>query len=592
MRTTQLKSHPVRAVTVAAVSALGLALVPGTAQADLGFSVTSTDTLSVPATGSTALTGLTVVPDEPADLLQVTVSTDVGTLSFSATDGLTAAFGNDFEQEQSITFTATAEDANTGLGSVTIEPGESNAGETATVKLSALVDRPGYVYSPTNEHFYEFVAAEGITWTQAEGGAATRFFGGQQGYLATVPNAQVNELIASKIEGAQSVWLGARGEATYDDMTEVGSRAWRWATGPLAGQVFTRCTTYNGDCAPEASTVYSNWAPDEPNNAGGEDAMVTNWGKAGEWNDLDSGQIDGGYIVEYGDQVVGSAGFSGVAKDSSTVSIEALPEPVSVPEAPDGVSVRPGDRTLSISWDSSKHLRSSEVPSYEVSIDGGRHWKRVQPTDSKDGMSTVVGGVRNGQSYSVQVRALNTAGASEPSLAASTKTTQWFRDPLSAAVRRTHVAVPAKPTRYRGPVRNTVATAQAQGGGAAMAAGDLGGRHLQSGQAVGFGPRPMFAYNSTVLSKQGRASVKSLVRSLTWVDAVTCDGYADFGGRKARESRLAKKRAAVVCKALRSYGADVTTTVRGHGSSVPVVIGGDRGDRSANRRVLVRITQG
>ncbi len=48
-----------------------------------------------------------------------------------------------------------------------------------------------------------------------------------------------------------------------------------------------------------------------------------------------------------------------------------------------------------------------------------------------------------------------------------------------------------------------------------------------------------------------------MVRSLTYVKAVTCEGNADFGGRKAWEAQLAKKRAAVVCQALRSYGAKV-----------------------------------
>jgi outer membrane protein OmpA-like peptidoglycan-associated protein len=55
---------------------------------------------------------------------------------------------------------------------------------------------------------------------------------------------------------------------------------------------------------------------------------------------------------------------------------------------------------------------------------------------------------------------------------------------------------------------------------------------------------------------------------------------------------LARQRAAVVCQALRSYGAKVTTTVRGYGSNKPVTVGGNRAQRADNRRVVVRVTRG
>ena len=83
-----------------------------------------------------------------------------------------------------------------------------------------------------------------------------------------------------------------------------------------------------------------------------------------------------------------------------------------------------------------------------------------------------------------------------------------------------------------------------------------------------------------------------MVRSLTYVKAVTCEGNADHGGHKGWEDQLARKRATVVCQALRSYGAKVTTTVRGYGTTDPVTVGGNRAQRADNRRVVVASPEG
>ncbi len=113
-----------------------------------------------------------------------------------------------------------------------------------------------------------------------------------------------------------------------------------------------------------------------------------------------------------------------------------------------------------------------------------------------------------------------------------TRTRQWFHDPLSAATRAQQVAVPRRPNKYPGPLRHTTETARSYDGSVAMPATSLYSRKLQSGQAASFGFGPLFAYNSTVLSAGGRIQVQSLVRSLTYVTAVTCEGFADYGGRK------------------------------------------------------------
>ena len=254
--------------------------------------------------------------------------------------------------------------------------------------------------------------------------------------------------------------------------------------------------------------------------------------------------------------------------------------------------MRPGDRTLTLSWAPPVNQGGSSVSGYAVSIDGGRNWRRVRTVLANGRLSTQVVGVRNGASYSVMVRALNAAGAGVRSEQALTRTRQWFHDPLSAATRSRQVAVPRRPNNYRGPLRHTTATARSYDGTVAMPATSLFSRKLQSGQAASFGYGPLFNYNSTVLSTRGRTQVKSMVRSLTYVTAVTCEGFADYGGRKRWEAQLAKRRAAVVCQALRAYGANVATAVRGYGSNKPVTIGGRRAARAPNRRVVVRITRG
>ena len=1247
-----------RALAVLASAAVVLALLPAVAQA-VPPSLTATSTVTTKAApgASTALEGLSVTDSNAEDILQVTVSTDVGTLSMAADpDGLTLAFGNNWAGDSSITFSGLPSDINSALGSVELQAGD-HAGETAQVSIAALVSQPGYVYSPANEHFYEYVPANGITWDDAYTQASLRTLEGQQGYLATIPDSEVNDLVASKLEGAQSVWFGARADQTPDQPV---ARTWRWAAGPLAGQIVSKCSSYYDVCDfVDNAGLYSNWAPSEPNNYGGgwyregwyaeecwmsypdscwddstpvvmyggEDAAVTNWGSIGFWNDLPRSNPAAGYVVEYGDLPHGDSSFEGVATDTSPVSIEGPPlaptgveaqhgdsqatltfaaadgngspvtgyetlvsaeggsswstlcsaspctvpdlvngqaygikirainangpgtysesvpvtpsttpgpptgasaergdrsatvsfdapvsnggagisgytvtsqpdghtasclgspclvdgldngtsyaftvhatnldgasdesdptaevvpagvptaptnisavhgngsatvsfnapddngspitgysvtsepggsttcdaspcviagltngtsytftvhavndigtgeesdasepvTPATVPDAPAGLSVTrgdeqidlsfdapvsdggspvtgyeysldggeswhpletsgtspvtgsvlglsngteytaavralnaeghsaasiagqamparvpdaptgvsatrgdgeatvsfnagaangsaitghtviaqpggaetscpaspcvvsgltngtsytfrivttndvgtsdpsgpsnavtpaappgapgnvvltsqdgaallsfdpadtdpsapvteyevslddghtwetlttngsgpitssltglangtaytvlvrarnelgagdagpgtnvtpagrpgaargvtatpnggsvlvtwtaphssggspvtgytvtaspggasctvtgtsctvtglvpgstytftvvatnahegwvgtgagagaassrtlvptragpprslralPGDRTLTISWTRPVNQGGSSVVGYAVSIDGGRNWRRVRPVLANGRLSTQVVAVRNGAPYSVMVRALNAAGAGAGSEQALTRTRQWFHDPLSAATRSREVGVPRRPNSYRGPLRHTTATARSHDGTIAMPATTLFGRKLQSGQAASFGFGPLFAYNSTVFSAAGRTQVKSLVRSLTYVKAVTCEGFADYGGRKRWEARLAKRRAVVVCQALRSYGANVATSVRGYGSNKPVTIGGTRAARAPNRRVVVRITRG
>jgi outer membrane protein OmpA-like peptidoglycan-associated protein len=284
----------------------------------------------------------------------------------------------------------------------------------------------------------------------------------------------------------------------------------------------------------------------------------------------------------------GHSGWMGTGEGTAAESSTAVPTRSS---APGSLLVRPGDRAIGVSWTRPVNQGATSVSGYDLSVNGGRSWRRVRPVPMNGRLSTRVLGVRNGTAYSVKVRARNAAGPGLVSQA-RTRTAQWFRDPLSPATRSRQVAVPRLPNSYRGPLRHTRATARSHDGTLAMSGTSLHARQLQSGQAATVRYGPLFGYNSSVLSAKGRNQVKSMVRSLTYVKAVTCEGNSDYGGRKKWEAMLARQRAAVVCQALRSYGAKVTTTVRGYGSNKPVTVGGSRAQRADNRRVVVRITRG
>jgi hypothetical protein len=151
---------------------------------------------------------------------------------------------------------------------------------------------------------YEFVAASGISWDEADTAARSATYLGVAGHLATIFTASENDFVLgllSNIDG--SVWLGG------SDAQEEGTRQW------VTGERFWAGDS-NGNAGPDA--FYANWDRiygAEPNSAGGGEDYLTIFGLrspsdpelvAGYWNDLSpetmasSGiyQIKG-YVIEY-----------------------------------------------------------------------------------------------------------------------------------------------------------------------------------------------------------------------------------------------------------------------------------------------------
>lgn len=198
-----------------------------------------------------------------------------------------------------------------------------NGGDTRT--FSIVMNEANYLES--TGHYYEYVAAEGITWTAARDAAALRTFYGLQGYLATISVQDESDLLGSQAPGAG--WIGASDATTEGD--------WYWVTGPETGTLFWRGT--GGGTA----FGYEFWNSGEPNNSGNEDyAHITapGVGLPGSWNDLsNTGAASGdyqpkGYLVEYGG-MPGDPPYPDLAATTTiTVETEAptasTPSPIAV----------------------------------------------------------------------------------------------------------------------------------------------------------------------------------------------------------------------------------------------------------------------
>jgi|GEM_PF-3464155 len=389
----------------AVVTTTWIALAPA-AEAGSGLSVTGTSVTDAGTNDTTPLSGLSVDGAAVDDDIQVTVGTDIGTLTVNDTTGVTLAYGNNASGDASVSFDGVPADVNNALASIDLVTDED--GGDATISISAMPFTAGMVFVPDNGHFYQYVPDPGVTWDDAKAAAEAQTFAGQEGYLASIPSALVNDMITSKIEGAQNVWIGAQSD---DDPTGDPVRVWHWSGGPLDGTVISNCSNWEGLCDFTPSTAqYANWGWSEPNNAGGSDTphsgewvAVTNWhGPYGEWNDLpaDFGSSIEGYVVEYGDQVAGSTGFTGVVSTSSTVEVRG------VPSAPLNPVAFPSNKSAMVQWDVPVHDGGSTITGYTVTVlPGGR-------TVACELSPCVVAGLTNGATYRFTVHATNAQGDS------------------------------------------------------------------------------------------------------------------------------------------------------------------------------------
>lgn len=471
--------------------------------------------------------------------LRVSVSTDVGTLSLpSSPSGLTLAAGfTSWSGTPEIAFTGVSADVNAALASLTISPG-STTGVTAHIQINAQPFVSGLVYAPENGHYYQYFADTGVDFDTARAAALTKTYGGQSGYLATIPSSAVNDMVAERIPGASNVWFGGLATNDYTPGAAV-KRTWEWVDGPLAGTDILKCSNLTGGCSQVAGPwpLAALWASGEPNNYGdSETAAVTNWGSVGEWNDLPQSGFGGdGYVVEYGDLAVGSSTpFTGTAAASADVSVVGPAGP------PTGVTATTHGGKATVSWTPPSNNGGRPIASYTATASGGGG----SCTVAAPATNCTIEGLTIGGNYSFTVTADNGLGSSGSSTASSPVTPtvaapEPASDPVATLVDPTSVRISWTPTSDDGgePVTYTV-TAQPGGATCTSSAGScvIGG--LTPGQS--------YSFSVTASNSAGAAAAVSAAFSLPGGSASPLLTDVRFASHKMR---VAKRKANLLASA-------------------------------------------
>jgi hypothetical protein len=143
------------------------------------------------------------------------------------------------------------------------------------------------VYYSVTGHYYDAIAAPGITWTAAKSAAESQSYAGVNGHLVTITSQGENDFIVANLGGCPGYWLGGfqpSGSPEPDG-------GWQWVTGE--------------------PWSYTNWYGGGPNNHYGGDQGIHPygwpedviqfpwWEGSGTWNDFPNDIPMNGYIVEY-----------------------------------------------------------------------------------------------------------------------------------------------------------------------------------------------------------------------------------------------------------------------------------------------------
>ena len=327
-------------------------------------------------------------------------------------------------------------------------------------------------------------------------------FDGQEGYLAAVPDATVNNFIDDHLgSGDTSIWAGGQATNFSSGNGPNGSyRAWYWGGqngsttpgqtgygGPLAGQVFTECANLSGNCDfqntssffYDASSLgsgvwyYGGSSDQEPNNDGGTESYLTiNYSAdAGKWNDVSDTESDNeqGFAVEYGDEPTGASNWTGSASAASAMTL------ATTPDVPTGVSATPGatdSGDLSVSWSPPGSDGGSPVTGYTVTATPTGGSSTAQTCTTTGATACTVGGLQPGAGYSVAVAATNAYGTGNAATATATAPlatpgapTAVSVSPGAAGSGGVTVSWSAPASDGGSPVTGYTATATPQGGG-------------------------------------------------------------------------------------------------------------------------------
>jgi outer membrane protein OmpA-like peptidoglycan-associated protein len=278
------------------------------------------------------------------------------------------------------------------------------------------------------------------------------------------------------------------------------------------------------------------------------------------------------------------------AADSYTYTKRVTPV-VTNPGAPTHLVTAGRNGRVVVSFTPPASNGGAAITSYQISTNGGRTWHTVTTKAGPHGNRTAtVKRLKNGVTYRVMVRAVNSHGAGKGTTVDKTIP----NSPKLGNVRHapaSEVAIPKHPKRYHGKKAVTRAKDTSHNGTWAHPISTLGSRQMTVGEAATLSKASLFGFDSAVLTKAGHAAVRNLAGHLRLANAVRCEGYTDYAGAAGHEKSLSAQRAEAVCKALVHDGAHVTFTTHGYGGARPVVIGGTPTSRAGNRRVVVIVTK-
>lgn len=238
--------------------------------------------------GSGTLNGASVViqnPD-PNDQLLFSDMNGISSVSYNSTTGILKLTG-----------TATVAQYQAALRTVQFQTSNSAAKGTRTIDFNL-----GTAIKGPNGHYYEIGSNNSdIDFMTAKANAENSTYLGINGYLATITTQSENDFLYKKLQSDS--WIGgsdnftminaALGTNKYNNQSESEGH-WYWITGPESGTNF-----YNNG----TSTTYSNWSPQQPDNALGNENFTEIFSTGGgKWNDLKETTPllnVSSYIIEY-----------------------------------------------------------------------------------------------------------------------------------------------------------------------------------------------------------------------------------------------------------------------------------------------------
>lgn len=246
---------------------------------------------------------------------------EIATLEWTDVPGITVTHnGHEYFPKILMTGSASTADYQTLLRSFRVTPKSENDAYNFNFKFELFTIETIPTIEHESDHYFVYILAPGISWTDAKAGAESLNYNGRQGYLATITDQNEQNVLTYNFEANGLGWIGA------NDAANEGT--WKWETGPETGLHFWTGTggeywgwngyeetwIQNGHKASDDSFEYWADASWEPNSDGDEDyaAIDTN----GFWYDYphSHGAIQG-YYVEFG-------GMAGDSPNDPVVNIQ------------------------------------------------------------------------------------------------------------------------------------------------------------------------------------------------------------------------------------------------------------------------------